>query len=112
MRDLARKSPVVLAGKAQARIHKFPVRVYYEDTDAGGVVYYANYLRFAERARTEFMREAGADHAGMLRDTGPVTISTSACRGGLIRSSATRTSSRPSRWRRPWRPVPGRGCCS
>jgi acyl-CoA thioester hydrolase len=70
MRDLARKSPVVLAGKAQARIHKFPVRVYYEDTDAGGVVYYANYLRFAERARTEFMREAGADHAGMLRDTG------------------------------------------
>jgi acyl-CoA thioester hydrolase len=50
--------------------HHHPIRVYYEDTDAGGVVYYANYLRFAERARTEFMREAGADHAGMLRDTG------------------------------------------
>ena len=34
----------------------FPIRVYYEDTDAGGIVYYANYLKFAERARTEFLR--------------------------------------------------------
>ena len=57
-------------GTAQNLTHIYPIRVYYEDTDAGGVVYYANYLRFAERARTEFMREAGADHAGMLRDTG------------------------------------------
>ena len=39
----------------------FPVRVYYEDTDAGGVVYHSNYLRFAERARTELLREAGID---------------------------------------------------
>ena len=38
----------------------FPVRVYYEDTDAGGIVYYANYLKFAERARTEFIRALGA----------------------------------------------------
>ena len=45
--------------------HRFPVRVYYEDTDAAGVVYYANYLKFAERARTEMMRAAGADHAGL-----------------------------------------------
>ena len=37
----------------------FPVRVYYEDTDAGGIVYYANYLRFAERARTEYIRALG-----------------------------------------------------
>ena len=37
----------------------FPVRVYYEDTDAGGIVYYANYLKFAERARTEFIRALG-----------------------------------------------------
>ncbi|MSP89418.1 MAG: tol-pal system-associated acyl-CoA thioesterase [Alphaproteobacteria bacterium] len=36
--------------------HVFPIRVYYEDTDAAGVVYYANYLRFAERARTEMLR--------------------------------------------------------
>ena len=37
----------------------FPARVYYEDTDAGGIVYYANYLKFAERARTEFVRALG-----------------------------------------------------
>lgn len=37
----------------------FPVRIYYEDTDAGGIVYYANYLRYAERARTEFLRALG-----------------------------------------------------
>jgi acyl-CoA thioester hydrolase len=40
---------------------RFPVRVYYEDTDAGGVVYHANYLRFAERARTEFLRAIGVE---------------------------------------------------
>ncbi len=39
----------------------FPVRIYYEDTDAGGVVYHANYLRFMERARTEWLRELGYD---------------------------------------------------
>ncbi len=47
------------AGPAQ---HELPVRVYFEDTDAGGIVYHANYLRFAERARTEWMRELGYDH--------------------------------------------------
>ena len=40
-----------------------PVRVYYEDTDAGGVVYYANYLRYFERCRTEWMRQAGHDQS-------------------------------------------------
>jgi acyl-CoA thioester hydrolase len=39
--------------------HRYPVRVYYEDTDAAGIVYYANYLKFAERARTEMLRELG-----------------------------------------------------
>jgi len=48
----------------------FPVRVYYEDTDAGGVVYHANYLRFAERARTEMLRAAGLDHAGLMAGEG------------------------------------------
>ena len=38
---------------------RWPVRVYYEDTDTGGVVYYANYLKFFERARTEWLRSAG-----------------------------------------------------
>ena len=39
----------------------FPIRIYYEDTDAGGVVYYANYLKFAERARTEYLRALGCN---------------------------------------------------
>jgi acyl-CoA thioester hydrolase len=47
-----------------------PVRVYYEDTDAGGVVYYANYLRFMERGRTEFMRALGYDLRVLARDPG------------------------------------------
>ena len=42
--------------------HTHPIRVYYEDTDAGGIVYHARYLAFAERARTEAMRAAGAPH--------------------------------------------------
>jgi len=48
-----------IKGKMFGDVFAFPVRVYYEDTDAGGVVYYANYLRFAERARTEFIRYLG-----------------------------------------------------
>ncbi len=47
-----------------------PIRIYYEDTDAGGVVYYANYLRFLERCRTEWLREGGHDQAELLRDPG------------------------------------------
>ncbi|HEX9707115.1 MAG TPA: tol-pal system-associated acyl-CoA thioesterase [Steroidobacteraceae bacterium] len=46
----------------------FPVRVYWEDTDAGGVVYYASYLRFLERARSEWLRSLGIDQAALLRD--------------------------------------------
>lgn len=47
-----------------------PVRVYYEDTDAGGVVYYANYLKFFERCRTEWMRFAGHDQSQLIADAG------------------------------------------
>ena len=47
-----------------------PVRVYYEDTDAGGVVYYANYLRFFERCRTEWMRSAGYGQAQLAAEAG------------------------------------------
>ncbi len=47
-----------------------PVRVYYEDTDAGGVVYYANYLKFFERCRTEWMRFAGHDQSALAVETG------------------------------------------
>ncbi len=50
--------------------HFYHLRVYYEDTDAGGVVYHANYLRFAERARTEALRDAGVPHAEMAEQHG------------------------------------------
>lgn len=48
--------------------HSFPVRIYYEDTDAAGIVYYANYLRFAERARTEALRLSGFDQSELMRE--------------------------------------------
>lgn len=47
---------------------EWPVRVYYEDTDAQGVVYYANYFRFMERARTEWLRALGVDQVKLLHD--------------------------------------------
>jgi acyl-CoA thioester hydrolase len=50
------------------------VRVYYEDTDAGGIVYYANYLRFFERARTEWLRELGVDQQAMLAEHGAMFV--------------------------------------
>lgn len=46
-------------------IHSFPIRVYYEDTDMGGVVYHANYLRFIERARSDWVRQLGNDQNAM-----------------------------------------------
>lgn len=51
------------AGILRDGVHIFPVRVYYEDTDAGGVVYYANYLKFAERARTDLLRFFGIEQS-------------------------------------------------
>lgn len=51
-------------------IHELPVRVYYEDTDAGGIVYHASYIRFAERGRTEMLRDAGFTHAEIFKTTG------------------------------------------
>jgi acyl-CoA thioester hydrolase len=48
----------------------FPVRVYYEDTDAAGLVYYANYLKFAERARTEMLRRLGIEQERLRSETG------------------------------------------
>jgi acyl-CoA thioester hydrolase len=50
------------------------IRVYYEDTDAGGVVFYANYLKFFERARTEWLRSLGIDQLRLAHDTGMIFI--------------------------------------
>lgn len=58
------------AGWTEGKTHIFPVRVYYEDTDAGGIVYHANYLRFCERARNEMLRLAGFPHAEMVNALG------------------------------------------
>ncbi len=55
---------------AMTKPHIWPLRVYFEDTDAGQIVYYANYLKFTERARTEMLRAAGADHNAMIKDDG------------------------------------------
>ena len=59
----------------------WPVRVYWEDTDAGGVVYYANYLKFMERARTEWLRTLGVSQSSLERERG--VLHGVACRGGL-----------------------------
>ena len=52
----------------------WPVRVYWEDTDAGGVVFYANYLRFFERARTEWLRQAGVEQQALREQTGGMFV--------------------------------------
>ena len=53
-------------GAFQDGVHRFAVRVYFEDTDAGGVVYYANYLRFMERARSDMLRAIGIEQRKAL----------------------------------------------
>lgn len=53
-------------------MHEFALRVYYEDTDLAGIVYYANYFRFIERARTEWVREQGIDQTRLKEDEGLV----------------------------------------
>lgn len=51
-------------------VFEWPVRVYYEDTDAGGIVFYANYLKFFERARTEWLRATGVNQQAMADEQG------------------------------------------
>jgi len=61
-------------GRFVGREHVLPVRVYYEDTDFGGVVYHANYVRYLERGRSEFLRAAGASHTRLLATDNPMTF--------------------------------------
>lgn len=60
-------------------IFSWPVRVYWEDTDAGGIVYYANYLKFFERARTEWLRTRGLEQQAMRAQTGGMFVVSQAC---------------------------------
>ena len=55
-------------GRIENATFIFPIRIYYEDTDAGEIVYYANYLKFAERARTEFLRHHGIKQSELLEN--------------------------------------------
>ncbi|MDM7457344.1 MAG: tol-pal system-associated acyl-CoA thioesterase [Tepidimonas sp.] len=55
-------------------MHTWPIRVYWEDTDAGGIVYYANYLKFFERARTEWLRRLGLGQQGLRERTGGMFV--------------------------------------
>ena len=59
-------------GRFDGKMHILPVRVYYEDTDVSGIVYHANYLRFLERGRSEFLRLAGVHHMVMMAGEEPV----------------------------------------
>jgi acyl-CoA thioester hydrolase len=54
-----------IAGRIEGEIHVFPVRVYFEDTDFAGVVYHANFLKFCERGRTDFVRLLGIHHQAL-----------------------------------------------
>ena len=60
--------------KADATVFHWPVRVYWEDTDAGGIVYYANYLKFFERARTEWLRSLGLAQSELAAQAGLVFV--------------------------------------
>ena len=115
----------------------WPVRVYYEDTDAGGIVFYANYLKFFERARTEWLRACGIDQRQLADDTDAIfvvrstsldyraparlddTLAITSRRthrprvggiraGSLVRRHAARVRAHPSRLRGPYR-HPARG---
>ncbi len=70
MSGQGRALPGPARGEPPLDRHTYPLRVYYEDTDAGGVVYHARYLGMAERARTEALRDAGAPHAALTAEHG------------------------------------------
>jgi acyl-CoA thioester hydrolase len=61
-------------GTIEGKAHLYPLRVYYEDTDAGGIVYHASYLRFAERARTEMLRCLYFPHSDLIQRNGVMLV--------------------------------------
>jgi len=58
----------------KVKVYSLPMRVYFQDTDAGGVVYHASYLNFMERARTEWLRTFGYSNAGLMSELGVVFV--------------------------------------
>ena len=69
MKKAGQDTSTELAGRLIAGGHAMQVRVYYEDTDFTGIVYHANYLRFMERGRTNYLRLIGADHRALFEQT-------------------------------------------
>ena len=61
-------------GWFEGRVHHYPIRVFYEDTDFSGIVYYANYLRFFERARSSYFRLVGFEHAKLWDSDDPLAF--------------------------------------
>lgn len=72
------------SGRLSGRTHCFPVRVYFADTDAAGIVYHATYFEFAERARTEMMRIVGFDHNDLRNRLG-LLLGVRACEAEYLR---------------------------
>ena len=70
MNEVSRMAPP----QSPLATHRQTIRVYFEDTDAAGIVYYANYLKFAERARTDMLRDLGISHAEMMTRDGLVLV--------------------------------------
>lgn len=66
------------AGRITGREHRLPLRIYYEDTDLSGAVYHANYVRYLERGRSEFIRAIGASHSSLMSAATPMTFMVSA----------------------------------
>src|SRR5674476_1377147 len=62
------------AKMTEHKIFTWPVRVYFQDTDAGGVVYHASYVNFMERARTEWLRTHGYSNAGLMQELGVMFV--------------------------------------
>ena len=77
----------IIGGANAPKVFAWPVRVYWEDTDAGGVVFYANYLKYFERARTEWLRAAGFEQQSLRDSAG----------GMFVVSDATLKFHRPAR---------------
>ncbi len=67
---MAERTPGSGWTESDRRVHVYPLRVFFEDTDAMGIVYHANYLKFAERARTEMLRLLGTGQRALMEDNG------------------------------------------
>jgi acyl-CoA thioester hydrolase len=66
--------PAPTAGWLEGREHVLPVRIYYEDTDFTGIVYHANYLRYFERGRSDFLRVAGVNHTDLAEQNAAFAV--------------------------------------